>query len=70
MLKKAFGEKDLDLHLTRIKECIQFPNLINVYELDGQDGVGSDIDSAILHALLKGKKSECGKYTRKIGNRG
>ncbi|KAJ8036475.1 Transient receptor potential cation channel subfamily M member 3 [Holothuria leucospilota] len=56
MLDKVFKGQDLDLHLTRIKECIQYPNLINVYELDGQEGVINDIDSAILHALLKANK--------------
>ncbi|KAJ8036470.1 Transient receptor potential cation channel subfamily M member 5 [Holothuria leucospilota] len=56
MLVKVFGKKDLDLHLTRIKECVKYPNLINVYELDGQEGVSNGIDSAILNALIKAKK--------------
>ncbi|XP_071824925.1 transient receptor potential cation channel subfamily M member-like 2 isoform X3 [Apostichopus japonicus] len=58
MLKNIFGEKDLELHLNRIYECIQNPHLVNVYELDAKQEVGSDIDSAILHALLKANKGK------------
>lgn len=65
MLKNIFGEKDLELHLNRINECIQNPHLVNVYELDAKQEVGSDIDSAILHALLKGK----GKFSKPLEDR-
>ena len=51
MLSKEFGDAELDTHLTRIKEMLNRRHLITVYEL----GAGSDIDSAILHALLSGR---------------
>ncbi|XP_033624226.1 transient receptor potential cation channel subfamily M member-like 2 isoform X2 [Asterias rubens] len=52
MLSKEFGDAELDTHLTRIKEMLNRRHLITVYEL----GAGSDIDSAILHALLSANK--------------
>ena len=52
MLQQEFGERDLEIHLNRIKDCLQRRHLITVYELD--DVGGMDIDGAILHALLKG----------------
>ena len=54
MLSKEFGNDNLDIHLTRIKEMLKRRQLITVYEL-GTGSEKSDIDSAILHALLKGK---------------
>ncbi|XP_038076672.1 transient receptor potential cation channel subfamily M member-like 2 isoform X3 [Patiria miniata] len=57
MLCKEFGEKELDTHLTRIKEMLMRRHLITVYELGG--GTQQyDIDSAILHALLKANKGQ------------
>ena len=52
MISKEFGEKELDVHLTRIEACIQHKHLITVYELSASTTM--DIDGAILHALLKG----------------
>ncbi|XP_041459667.1 transient receptor potential cation channel subfamily M member-like 2 isoform X2 [Lytechinus variegatus] len=54
MIQKEFGEKQLDLHLTRIEACIQHKHLITVYELGASATM--DIDGAILHALLKANK--------------
>ncbi|XP_030849301.1 transient receptor potential cation channel subfamily M member 2-like isoform X2 [Strongylocentrotus purpuratus] len=54
MIQKEFGEKQLDLHLTRIEACIQDKRLITVYELGASATM--DIDGAILHALLKANK--------------
>ncbi|XP_071482950.1 transient receptor potential cation channel subfamily M member 2-like, partial [Diadema antillarum] len=51
MIEKEFGQKDLDIHLTRIEACIQHRHLITVYELSASTSM--DIDGAILHALLK-----------------
>eukprot|EP00057_Strongylocentrotus_purpuratus_P010202 XP_011664676.1 PREDICTED: transient receptor potential cation channel subfamily M member 2 isoform X5 [Strongylocentrotus purpuratus] len=54
MIEKEFGQKQLDLHLTRIEACIQHKHLITVYELGASATM--DIDGAILHALLKANK--------------
>ncbi|XP_072174396.1 transient receptor potential cation channel subfamily M member-like 2 [Diadema setosum] len=54
MIEKEFGQKDLDIHLTRIEACIQHRHLITVYELSASTSM--DIDGAILHALLKANK--------------
>ena len=53
MLSKEFGDAELDTHLTRIKEMLNRRHLITVYEL-GAGSDKADIDSAILHSLLKG----------------
>ncbi|XP_033625076.1 transient receptor potential cation channel subfamily M member-like 2 isoform X2 [Asterias rubens] len=55
MLSKEFGDAELDTHLTRIKEMLNRRHLITVYEL-GAGSDKADIDSAILHSLLKANK--------------
>ncbi|XP_033100595.1 transient receptor potential cation channel subfamily M member-like 2 isoform X2 [Anneissia japonica] len=55
LIKKEFGEKNVELHLNRIQECVEKTDLLNVYDMDSSTGL-KDIDEAILHALMKANK--------------
>ncbi|CAH1774148.1 unnamed protein product [Owenia fusiformis] len=59
-LETEFGEKNLSRHIGWLKECIKMRELMTVFQLDSKAQANSDIDYAILHALLKANQSNEG----------
>lgn len=58
MLSEEFqesSEKRLDQWIDWVKRCLQFPDLLSVYQLDS-DHSPKDIDLVMLQALLKGEQ--------------
>ena len=55
MVEKEFGNKEVSVHLGRIKDCLNKSDLMSIYEYDNRAGGSTDIDVAMLKALLKGK---------------
>lgn len=62
MIKDDFGEKDLNTHVGRVRECLQNPDLLTVFQLDDVSSSSKDVDIAILKAMLKGR-APLPKYT-------
>ncbi|KAL4228805.1 Transient receptor putative cation channel subfamily M member 2 [Mactra antiquata] len=56
MVVKEFTT-DVDLHISRIKDCLEKSDLMSVYEFDSRGGV-KKIDVAMLQALLKANKNQ------------
>ena len=46
-------DKDIDIRVTWVRECLEKRDHMTVFRLDGADSA-KDIDLAILQALLKG----------------
>lgn len=61
MVKQVFGENNITQHLEWVKNCVQKPHLLTVFELDARGNTSRDVDMAILKALLKGQLNfQCG----------
>lgn len=54
MVEKEFGNKETHIHLGRIKDCLNKSDLMLIFEHDNRTGGSTDIDVAMLKALLKG----------------
>ena len=53
MIVSEWGERDIDLRMNWLKECLQRRDHMTVFRLDSSDS-SNDIDLAILQAMLKG----------------
>ncbi|XP_064594682.1 transient receptor potential cation channel subfamily M member-like 2 isoform X2 [Liolophura sinensis] len=58
MIKDDFGERDLNTHVGRVRECLQNPDLLTVFQLDDMSSSSKDVDVAILKAMLKANSNQ------------
>lgn len=58
MVKREFGDCDIDKHMKRIEGCLEKCGLMSIYEYNNRADVSADIDVTMLKALLKANQNQ------------